>query len=320
MKRNLAVVLAVAMIFVFAACNKEQTAKAEKYCSNCGEGITKDAAFCEHCGAAINETTGESSNAPISSNETSTESNTSTETSTPTETSEPTGSSKPTESSNPTESNNPTISSEPTATTKPLTDQEKAVERAEELAKTGFGYSRVEMIAALEGEGFSKEDATYGADWGLFLYEDQAVKRAKYLLTKRAYSYQLLHNQLDMAGFFYTQCDYGVQNCGANWNEQAVRRAKELIDSKKGYSEKGLFLCIGFRNEEAEYAKEKIAGSINWNEQAVFAAKTLLSQDDYSYEDLVKKLQENCTSEFKQGGFTEEQAIFGANNCGEYSN
>ena len=27
--------------------------KQKKYCSNCGEGITKEAIFCEHCGVEV---------------------------------------------------------------------------------------------------------------------------------------------------------------------------------------------------------------------------------------------------------------------------
>ena len=52
MKRIVALILTVIMIFALVACDKE---KAEKYCWSCGEGITKSAVFCEHCGAKINE-------------------------------------------------------------------------------------------------------------------------------------------------------------------------------------------------------------------------------------------------------------------------
>lgn len=54
MKRILAVVLAIAMIFAFAACGKEETA--EKSCLNCNEIIMEDDAFCKHCGTEQNIT------------------------------------------------------------------------------------------------------------------------------------------------------------------------------------------------------------------------------------------------------------------------
>ncbi len=58
MKRILAVVLAIVMMFSLVACGGESKdeAKAEKYCWNCGEGIASNATFCEHCGTEINNT------------------------------------------------------------------------------------------------------------------------------------------------------------------------------------------------------------------------------------------------------------------------
>ena len=54
MKKFTAVLLLVVLVFSCVACGSEQ--KAEKYCWNCGEGITKEASFCEHCGAKIDTT------------------------------------------------------------------------------------------------------------------------------------------------------------------------------------------------------------------------------------------------------------------------
>ena len=51
MKKFSSVVLSLLMLFVFAAC--ENTNKPEKYCSNCGEGISKSASFCDSCGASV---------------------------------------------------------------------------------------------------------------------------------------------------------------------------------------------------------------------------------------------------------------------------
>ena len=51
MKRLTTLTLSLLMLFAFCSCSSNQTF--EKYCWNCGEGITKDASFCEHCGATI---------------------------------------------------------------------------------------------------------------------------------------------------------------------------------------------------------------------------------------------------------------------------
>lgn len=54
MKRLLAIALSIIMVLSLAACGDEE--KAEKYCSNCGGGILKSAAYCEHCGAEVGTT------------------------------------------------------------------------------------------------------------------------------------------------------------------------------------------------------------------------------------------------------------------------
>lgn len=53
MKKILAVVLIIVMCFSLCACGGKK--KAEKFCSDCGEAISKKVAFCEHCGAAIKD-------------------------------------------------------------------------------------------------------------------------------------------------------------------------------------------------------------------------------------------------------------------------
>lgn len=47
MKRFVALLMAMVLLMTLTACENE---KAEKYCWNCGEGITKEASFCPSCG------------------------------------------------------------------------------------------------------------------------------------------------------------------------------------------------------------------------------------------------------------------------------
>ncbi|MDD6479243.1 MAG: zinc ribbon domain-containing protein [Oscillospiraceae bacterium] len=106
MKRILALLLALIIVLSFSACGKE---KAEKYCSNCGEAISKNVAFCEHCGEAVKET-----GSKIEESETDKKVETS----------------KPAETSKPTESSKPAVSSKQTgtsssSTTKPTTQTHK---------------------------------------------------------------------------------------------------------------------------------------------------------------------------------------------------
>ena len=94
MKRILSLVLSIIMMFSLCACGNNE--KAEKYCSSCGEGISKDVAFCEHCGAAVNNEKTESEDTS-SDNSSSTESKTEETCKTPSateSTNKPTASSK----------------------------------------------------------------------------------------------------------------------------------------------------------------------------------------------------------------------------------
>lgn len=108
MKNVLAIILSIIMSFSFVACGK-----AEKYCSSCGEGISKNVAFCEHCGASVQvidddiECNSSQLKDDVSNDTNSSETQTSAEISKPIETSKPSETSKPIESSKPAETINP---------------------------------------------------------------------------------------------------------------------------------------------------------------------------------------------------------------------
>lgn len=42
------------------------------------------------------------------------------------------------------------------------------------------------------------------------------------------FSYDGLISQLQYEGFSYEQATYGVDNCGADWNSQALKRLKTI--------------------------------------------------------------------------------------------
>ncbi len=113
--------MALVIVFVFAACSGD---KPDKYCSNCGKGITNSVSFCQNCGAAVNDTdsdietssTNETSSIPESSS--SSKPNSSSKPSTTTQ-----SSSKPTVTSKPANSSAPSLSSKaptPSTSSKPL--------------------------------------------------------------------------------------------------------------------------------------------------------------------------------------------------------
>ena len=90
--------------------------------------------------------------------------------------------------------------------------------------------------------------------------ERNALAKAKEYLRVMAFSYNGLVRQLEFEGFTQDECTYGVDNCGANWNEQAVRKANEYLKSGS-FSRQGLInqlLFEGFSQEQAEYGVSKV--------------------------------------------------------------
>ena len=70
-----------------------------------------------------------------------------------------------------------------------------------------------------------------------------ALGRAKVLLTKDIFSKALLKSQLVREGYSDADAQYGVDHCGANWNQQAYAAAK-LILSRNYYSKEQLVTIL----------------------------------------------------------------------------
>lgn len=91
--------------------------------------------------------------------------------------------------------------------------QKNAVRKAKDyLAFTGFSHSG--LIEQLEFEGFSTEEATYGADnCGADWNEQAAIKAEEYLNTM-SFSRDGLIEQLEFEGFTAEQAEYGATAVG----------------------------------------------------------------------------------------------------------
>ena len=64
--------------------------------------------------------------------------------------------------------------------------------------------------------------------------------------------------QLEFEGFTNEQAVHGADNCGADWNEQAVKKAKSYLDLM-AYSKEGLIQQLefeGFTHEQAVHGAE----------------------------------------------------------------
>ena len=109
-----------------------------------------------------------------------------------------------------------------------------------------------EYIAS--GEGFSEEDAAYGAENCGADWNEQAVNKAKDYLNTMAFSEKGLTDQLKHEGFTEDEAAYGVKNCEADWNEQCEKKAQEYINTMS-MSEDGLrdqLAYEGFSDEQIE--------------------------------------------------------------------
>jgi hypothetical protein len=77
-----------------------------------------------------------------------------------------------------------------------------------------MAFSRSGLIEQLEYEGFSNQDATYGADAVGANWNEQAAKKAASYLETMAFSRSGLIEQLLFEGFTEAQASYGVATTG----------------------------------------------------------------------------------------------------------
>lgn len=135
-----------------------------------------------------------------------------------------------------------------------------------------------------------------------------ALKSAKSYLEYSAFSYQGLIDQLEYEKYSNEEAVYAVDNCGANWNEQAVKSAKSYLDYS-AFSYQGLIKQLEyekFTNSEATYGADNCGA--DWNEQAVKSAASYLEYSSFSKDSLINQLEYE--------GFTHEQAVYGAEKNG----
>jgi hypothetical protein len=91
--------------------------------------------------------------------------------------------------------------------------QENALRKAKTYLQT-MPYSHDGLIKQLEFEGFSTDDATYGADNCGADWNEQAAKKAKSYNDMMGYSHDGLVGQLEYDGFTHEQAEYGASSLG----------------------------------------------------------------------------------------------------------
>lgn len=155
-------------------------------------------------------------------------------------------------------------------------------------------------------------DSNYDSDIGETTKDDNnlssdkisALQKAKDYLAYSAFSKSGLIDQLQYEGFSEEDAKYAVDNCGADWDEQAKQKAIDYLHSTP-FSKSGLADQLeyeGFSKEEAENAVDNCGA--DWNEQAVKKAQDYRNSYTFSHAELVDQLEYE--------GFTAEQAEYGA--------
>lgn len=105
----------------------------------------------------------------------------------------------------------------------------------------------------------SFRDEETEADSTVTLGEKNALSMAKEYISSMPFSYTGLISQLEFEGFTNEEAVYGVDNCGADWYEQAVKMAKEYLETMS-FSRSGLIEQLefeGFSYDEAVYGVDQ---------------------------------------------------------------
>jgi SOS response regulatory protein OraA/RecX len=85
--------------------------------------------------------------------------------------------------------------------------------------------------------------------------ERNAAKKALDYLRFTAFSREGLIEQLEFEGFTHEEAVYGVDQSGADWNEQAALKAQSYLDYSS-FSREGLIEQLefeGFTRQQAEF-------------------------------------------------------------------
>ncbi|MFR8171202.1 MAG: Ltp family lipoprotein [Marvinbryantia sp.] len=114
--------------------------------------------------------------------------------------------------------------------------------------KTAYGY--YDEIMNKDNENDSQSDMTMG--------QKNALTSALSYLDYSAFSYTGLIEQLEYEGYSNEDAVFAVDNCGADWNEQAAKSAKSYLEYS-AFSRDGLIEQLeyeGFTHEQAVYGVE----------------------------------------------------------------
>lgn len=138
--------------------------------------------------------------------------------------------------------------------------------------------------------------------------ERNALASANTYLKYSAFSYSGLIDQLEFEGYTNSEAVYAVDNCGADWKEQAAKSAETYL-KYSAFSYTGLIKQLefeGFTSDEATYGADQC--NADWKEQAAKSAEAYLKYTSFSRQGLINQLEYE--------GFTHDQAVYGVEQNG----
>ena len=137
-------------------------------------------------------------------------------------------------------------------------------EESEEAETDEAAEGAVDEAAEAESEDSSEEGADETSETEevseVTLGMSNALQSARNYLRVLAFSYTGLMEQLEYEGYSSEEATYAVDNCGADWYEQAVAKAEDYL-SVLSFSRSGLINQLeydGFTSEQAEYAADAV--------------------------------------------------------------
>lgn len=150
--------------------------------------------------------------------------------------------------------------------------------------------------------------------------KEAAVKTAKDYVNNKNFTltahslYSIKEYLEENKKFSAEEAEYGAENCGADWNEEAVKAAKMCLELETkvnySYSKKELSKSIErqwkFTPEQVSYGVENCGA--DWNKQAENYIKVMLDKDP-------KTKKEQIVKTLTNKGFNKEEINYGIKAC-----
>lgn len=130
----------------------------------------------------------------------------------------------------------------------------------------------------------------YNCSLAATVSQTNALSCAQDYLSYTAFSRISLISQLEYEGFSKNDAIYAVDNCGADWNKQAIKMAKTYLNYT-AFSEDGLISQLeyeGFTTEQARYGVQNCEA--DWFEQAVLCGQHYMRSMPFSERSLYDQL------------------------------